>query len=124
MLSGVAGHQTHPIRGFASFEARNNTNQRIQFDVDESAETLYTGGTDGVVRSYHVPSGEDRGVIDCSVDVVNGISYSAVNGRRHLAVATGARHFPDDTDVDSVDSVDIDADHTEKSTPRLRLYQL
>ena len=92
MLSGLVEHQSHPIRGFASYETFNDTNQRLEFDMDE--EILYVGGQDRCVRLYDMSSGKCRNRIMDLDDCVNGVSHTALHGRSLLAVATGARRFP------------------------------
>lgn len=93
MLSGRPEYQTNPVRGIATFETMNESNQRIEFDVDSSGQTLYAGGQDKCVRIYDVKSGRCTGMIGDLDDTANGVSASNVIGTNMLAVATGSRRF-------------------------------
>jgi WD40 repeat protein len=101
MLSGNPDCQSHPVRGFASFETRNATNQRLEFDLDR--QTLFVGGCDKCVRIYNTETNKRIGFIK-DLDVCNGISYTMLGQTGLLAIATGARRFPEeDNDGDSFD---------------------
>jgi WD40 repeat protein len=93
MLSGQADYQSNPIRGLSSYETRNDTNQRLEFDIDSTGQTMYVGGQDNCVRIYDIKSGKCTERIDDLDDVVNGVSISTTNGRSLLAIATGSRRF-------------------------------
>jgi len=102
MLSGNPHYQSNPVRGLGSYKTDSNTNQRLEFDLDETGQTLYVGGRDKCVRIYDVKSGDLNGSIDHLDDVANGLSYtynSSLN-RGLLAVATGSRRFPFEEDLD------------------------
>ena len=115
MLSGNPDNQSNPVRGFASYTTHNETNQRIEFDMD--ADTLYVGSTDGSVRLYDLSSGKCTGHVavtsgnaeananvnrqDKVVVAVNGVSHARLpNGDAYLAVATGSRQLPSEDDLE------------------------
>lgn len=99
MVSGNPDYASCPIRGFKAFATDSDTNQRLEFDFDETGSRLFVGGRDNCLRIYNVKSGEMIGTIDGMKDAVNGVSYSY--STRHncglLAVATGSRRFSLDT---------------------------
>eukprot|EP00521_Asterionellopsis_glacialis_P015655 CAMPEP_0195295812 /NCGR_PEP_ID=MMETSP0707-20130614/18113_1 /TAXON_ID=33640 /ORGANISM="Asterionellopsis glacialis, Strain CCMP134" /LENGTH=445 /DNA_ID=CAMNT_0040357133 /DNA_START=264 /DNA_END=1601 /DNA_ORIENTATION=- len=98
MVSGNEDYASCPVRGFTSFATDNNTNQRIEFDFDETGKRLFVGGRDNCVRVYNVKGGELVGKIDSLGDVANGVSYKydARLNSGMLAVAVGSRQFAGD----------------------------
>lgn len=100
MLSGDA---THPIRGIAAYSRDSDTNQRLEFDIDDDGKRLFVASQDRSVKVFDTSSGELLNSIDGFRDAVNGISYSNINGRELLAVATGARRFEDNDDNSGTD---------------------
>lgn len=122
MLGGKEEYQSNPIAGFGSFETDNDTNQRIEFDLDTEGSTLYTGGRDGCVRIYDVQSGELQGKIDGLEDAANGVSYGQLpsTSNAFLAVASGSRRFPSEEELEN-DPVSI---HSDGPPGYLRLYKL
>ena len=121
MLSDNPENQSHPIQGFGSFATKNDTNQRIEFDLDEQGKTIFVGGRDECVRIYDVHSGELLDRISIVGDAANGVSFKQVAQTRMLAVATGSRHFQTDNSED-----DEQNSRTQKvAAPGfLRLYKL
>ena len=94
-----------PLRGVLHYETKNDTNQRIGFDVSSCGRYLMVGGIDESVRLYEASTGKVVHVADGMGDVVNGVScHGSVADGMVLAVAKGTRRFPDDdTDDDSSD---------------------
>ena len=119
MLSGQSDYQSNPIRGLSSFETMNDTNQRLEFDIDSTGQTMYVGGQDKCVRIYDIKSGKCKGKILDLDDVANGVSVSTNGGRTLLAIATGSRRF---------ESQEDDFQESDKSLVRqpgyLHLYDL
>ncbi len=100
MLSGQSEYQCHPIRGLSSYETVNDTNQRLEFDIDPTGRTMYVGGQDHCLRIYDIKSGQCTNMITDLDDAANGVSIANANGRSVLAVATGSRRFPSVDDDD------------------------
>jgi WD40 repeat protein len=100
MLSDNAEYKSNcPIQGIGSFATCNDTNQRLEFDLDDTGERLYIGGVDCRVRIYETKSGDAKGEIANLQDAANGVSFCKqqqdfMNGKRLMAVATGSRRFP------------------------------
>ena len=109
MVSGNEDYLSCPIRGIASYETCSVTNQRLEFDFDAHGRRLFIGGHDRCVRIYDVPSGKLLETLRGLEDVANGISYTSSGGVNSglLAVAVGARRFPEysDDENEGVDSV-------------------
>jgi WD40 repeat protein len=128
MLSGNPDHQSNPVRGLASYETKSDTNQRLEFDIDASGQTLYVGGQDSCVRVYDLSSGKlnYRLLLDGLDDAVNGVSHTYQNGSSLLAVATGSRRFLSDEDLDhDHDHANVVPSSTFEPPPgNLRLYKL
>ncbi len=110
--------------GIASFETSNDTNQRIEFSLQQ--DQLWTGGLDGCVRVYSHTKTKDNLLAKLEFgDCVNGVSLhpdpidsSSNNAQLEklfpedsndssedrkpfktlLAVALGKRHFPSEND--------------------------
>jgi WD40 repeat protein len=110
MLSGDH-KQSDPIRGIGSFSTCSDTNQRLEFDCDD--ETMYVGGRDKCVRIYDIASGKQTGAIDNLEDASNGVSYMAQT--KLLAVATGSRRFPTESELDNSDDSELDNSELENS---------
>jgi len=102
MLSGNIEYQSRPIAGYSSFATQNDTNQRLEFALDESGQTLFAGGTDRKVRVYDTKSGNLQTTIDGLDDVANGVSFAHMETAKasFLAVTTGSRHFPSLEDLE------------------------
>ena len=94
----LTGDATHPIRGIAAYSRDSDTNQRLEFDIDDDGKRLFVASQDRSVKIFDTSSGDLLNTIDGFRDAVNGISYSKVNGRELLAMATGARRFEDNDD--------------------------
>ena len=122
MLSGNPDYQSIPIHGIKSFTTKSDTNQRIEFDLDETGSTIFVGGRDKCVRIYNVESNKLLGSIDQLDDASNGVSYSSILQTRFLAVATGARRFPTESDLES-DEIPCLQDQS-VAPGFLRLYRL
>jgi WD40 repeat protein len=104
MLSGQLEYQTNPIQGISSYETINNTNQRLEFDLDVEGKTIYIGGQDNCLRIYDIKSGKCKNMICNLDDSVNGVSHTIFNGRSFLAIATGSRRFASLDDFDDDDN--------------------
>lgn len=114
MTSGNSNYASVPISGISSFATDSSTNQRLEFDFDETGERLFVGGRDKCVRVYDGRgSGKLIGKIDGLTDAANGISYSysAHHGCGLLAVAVGARRFATVDDSDDDDDDNKSGDH-------------
>lgn len=117
MLSGHANYQSHPIRGLASFATSSDTNQRLEFDLDNDSSKIYVGGRDKCVRIYDTASGKQMGCIEHLEDASNGVSCH----KQMLAVATGSRRFS----LEESDNDDEETNQLEDEVPGyLRLYRL
>jgi len=105
MLSGLEEYRSQPIGGIGSYETMNDTNQRLQFDLDKSGKMLFTGGLDKCVRIYDSATGERIGCIDGLEDAVNGVSCCKADcsdkKMNFIALATGSRRFPSEEELDS-----------------------
>jgi WD40 repeat protein len=103
MISGNPEYQSNPIRGMGSFETDSDTNQRLEFDLDDTGKHLYVGGRDKCVRIYDVASGNLEHTIDGLDDAANGVSFCKHSSTQnsYLAVATGSRRFPSEEDFDN-----------------------
>lgn len=123
MLSGNAEYQSNPVRGLASYATDSNTNQRLEFDVNETGQRLYVGGQDRCVRIYDVASGKLIERIEGLHDAVNGVSFSFHSETKgsFLAIASGSRHFPSEFDFDQNR---ISPSPEEQAPGRLSLYRL
>jgi len=83
--------------GVASYATCNETNQRLQFEL-EGSERLWIGGQDNCVRVYNLLDGTLVSRLGDFEDAVNGVSLHTTGRRRLLATAVGTRHFPSDED--------------------------
>jgi len=103
MLSDDPDHQSNPIRGLASYATSNDTNQRIEFDVEANGSTMYVGSQDNCVRIYDISSGKLTGIVDGLDGVANGVShaYQRNGDDSYLAVALGSRTFPSEEDIEN-----------------------
>jgi WD40 repeat protein len=127
MLSGRDEYQTNPICGYGSFATKNDTNQRIEFDVSKTGESLFVGGRDRCVRVYDTQSGECTSTICDFEDCANGVSCHTELGttKTLLAVATGSRRFPSEEDLDADSTCSDNLDNEDEIAPGcLRLYSL
>jgi len=114
MLSGHDDLEHLPVRGYASYAANMQTNQRMEFALDSVSSRLWVGGCDdGNVSVYDTASESSRSgsgkpvqtltVTSCGLgDAVNGLSYHS--GYDMLAVATGSRRFPPEGAYDEDDN--------------------
>ncbi|GKY95612.1 hypothetical protein MPSEU_000522500 [Mayamaea pseudoterrestris] len=110
--------------GLASYATDNDTNQRLQFDINETGDTLYAAGRDKCVRIYDTKTGALREIIEGLEDAVNGVSFGLMPSnpqRTHLAVTTGSRRFPSEDDLDSEI---VQALSSNAAAGCIRLYQL
>lgn len=101
-LRGLSSKSTF-FPGVGSYETSNDTNQRLEFTLDEQ-ERLYIGGHDRCVRVYDLKGGNlVQSFCDDFEGAVNGVSVCVVGGRRMMATAVGSRQFPreEDWDLDS-----------------------
>jgi WD40 repeat protein len=110
MLSDNADYQSNPVRGIGSYETSSDTNQRLEFDIDESGRMLFVGCQDNCVRVYDLAVGKLLATVDDLGEVANGVSHAVVNGRSLLAIATGSRRFlsEDGLEHDDEPSTSID----------------
>eukprot|EP00571_Detonula_confervacea_P011556 CAMPEP_0172307408 /NCGR_PEP_ID=MMETSP1058-20130122/8284_1 /TAXON_ID=83371 /ORGANISM="Detonula confervacea, Strain CCMP 353" /LENGTH=606 /DNA_ID=CAMNT_0013019573 /DNA_START=117 /DNA_END=1937 /DNA_ORIENTATION=- len=105
---------SRPICGLQSYARDGDTNQRLEFDLDESGRRMFvgSGSSEGVVKIYDVGSGALESTLDvaqdggdglCEKDAVNGVSYfhhGAGAGKYNglLAVALGSRKYDEESD--------------------------
>lgn len=84
--------------GITSFEIDNDTNQRVEFQLYK--DQIWMGGMDGSVRNYDLSSGKTLTRIGGFRGAVNGVSLAtnATSKGAMLAVSTGTRHFPLESD--------------------------
>lgn len=109
----LSGGDGRPVCGLRSYARDGDTNQRLEFDIDDTGTSLFvgTGSSEGVVKAYDVNSGAlddtlnvtgsgDDGVVSRR-DAVNGVSYfrQPTTGSGLLAVAVGSRRY-DEQDSD------------------------
>eukprot|EP00804_Cyclotella_cryptica_P014261 CCRYP_018654-RA/>CCRYP_018654-RA protein AED:0.02 eAED:0.02 QI:0/-1/0/1/-1/0/1/0/490 len=109
--SRSGGKQCHPVCGLQSFARDGNTNQRLDFDVDEYGEKIFmgTGRSDGVVKFYNRSNATVGGEIKLNLedeksplrDAVNGVSFMTICNRSVLAVAVGSRRYEDQPDCEN-----------------------
>ena len=137
-LSGSTQHHK-PICGLQSYgrDGSDDTNQRLEFDIDDCGKRIFVGCGSGVVKIYNVNSGMLEDTIDvcCTAnsnrkkDAVNGVSYfnsdTAGNGNGLLAVAVGSRRYDDhELDVDDNEDRWEGVRDTDKCPGFLQLYKL
>ena len=125
-LSGQDSNGNQPICGLQSYARDGDTNQRLEFDLDEYGRRMFVGSgcSEGVVKIYDVTSGALEETLDVAVDgkkkkdAVNGISYfpSQAGNSPLLAVAVGCRQY-DDQESDTSDGED--GSGADKGTPGL-----
>jgi WD40 repeat protein len=124
MVSGNQDYTSCPLRGIASYATTSDTNQRLEFDFDEHGKRLFACGVDKCVRTYDVQSGKLLEKLEGLGDVANGVSFASTRGNSGsgiLAVATGARRFPDEDTDDERDA----SSREEMAAPgSLELYKL
>lgn len=124
-LSSDPDAASHPIMGVRAYPRECDTNQRLEFDLDEFGSRLFAAGRDGSVRIYDAKRGERLGTIDGLDDAANGVSYApSADGEGLLAVSTGARRFAENYDDDE-GARPSDADGRNAVPPgSLELYKL
>jgi WD40 repeat protein len=131
----LTGSDSHPIRGIMSFPRESDTNQRLEFDLNEDGTNLFTASKDKCVKIYDAKNGTLLKRIDGFDDVVNGVSFKTdTTGKGLLAVAAGARRFTEvyDNEEDNGETMsksalcdDGDQRRTSHDPPgSLSLYQL
>lgn len=96
MLSGKDDAAYHPVRGIAAYSRDSDTNQRLQFDLDDMGRRLFVASQDRTLKVYDTQTGTLIKCMEGFHDAVNGVTYSCRNGRELLAVATGARRFKEE----------------------------
>ena len=101
----LSGNASHPIAGVCAYPRDGDTNQRLEFDFDESGENIFIASRDRSVKIYDVKSCALSHCLSGFCDAVNGISYrkDGYGSQDLLAVAVGARRF-DVTDDDTTDT--------------------
>lgn len=127
----LSGNASHPIAGVCAYPRDGDTNQRLEFDFDESGENIFVASQDRSVKIYDVKNCALKQSISGFCDAVNGISYrkDSYGGRGLLAVAVGARRFDDldgaTSDTDSPVSI-VEPKITGEDSPpgSLELYML
>jgi WD40 repeat protein len=88
--------------GVASYATDNETNQRLEFALNDSQ--VWIGGRDKCVRVYSQTSRKLLATLEDLSDAVNGVSLSTqASGKTLLAVANGSRQFPSEDDLDEED---------------------
>jgi len=114
MLSGKDDAAYHPVRGIAAYTRDSDTNQRLQFDLDDEGRRLFVASQDRTVKVYDTQTGKLIKCMEGFHDVVNGVTYSSRNGRELLAVATGARRFKEEEEEEEEEDYDVQAVHVEE----------
>ena len=104
---------THPICGLKSYARDGDTNQRIDFDLDNYGKKLYigTGSNESVVKIYDTATS----TLDHEMSIENnqckyasnGVSFLNIGSQKLLAVATGSRHFSDESDDEDDEELEI-----------------
>ena len=111
-----------PVCGVQSYARDGDTNQRLEFDIDDTGKRIYVGSGDGVVKIYDITSGvlddtldvtsaddtRNNGVEKCT-NAVNGVSFHHCNtgesGKYNvtlLSLAVGSRQYNElDSDEDN-----------------------
>lgn len=98
MLSDNPEYAQTPLRGVASFETVNPTNQRLDFCIH--SDRLYVGGYDRTVRVYDLKTHEELSRLEDLPGVVNGVSVTTTaQNQILLAASCGSRQFPTDDDL-------------------------
>ncbi len=122
----LSGSDSHAVRGIMSFPRESETNQRLQFDLNEDGSILYTGSQDKTMKIYDAQKGTLIRSVCGFDDVVNGISFKKDStGKEYLAVAAGARRFNEEYILDEDGDVEKMKKHNFNSEPgSLSLYQL
>ena len=127
----LSGNATHPIAGVCAYPRDGDTNQRLEFDFDESGETIFVASQDHSVKIYDVKSCSVSHCISGFCDAVNGISYKKdIHGDNDLlVVAVGARRFNntyDDTTDTECNGCNVDAKEVMEDRPpgSLELFKL
>jgi telomerase Cajal body protein 1 len=142
MLSSREEYSNQPIRGYTSYDLNAQTNQRLQFALDDASSRLWVGGLPTsndqmpTVRVYDTNESsnnnhnDDKLLQQLSIegcaprDAVNGVSYNAAYDM--LAVATGSRRFPSEADYEeTTDDVGDLVSNSKDTLPpgSLRLYK-
>ena len=124
----LSGSDSHPVRGIMSFPRESDTNQRLEFDLNENGTRLYASSQDKKMKIYDAQKGTLITCINGFDDVVNGVSYKRdATGKEYIAAAVGARRFNHDYSEEEEDN-DIGQqtdDSLNKIVPgSLSLYQL
>ena len=125
----LSGSDSHPVRGIMSFPRESDTNQRLEFDLNEEGTRLYAGSQDGTIKIYDTQKGTLLQTIDGFNDAVNGVSYKKDgNGREYIATADGARRFSEIFSLDEDQGVeDMGTEHDKhwsRAPGSLSLFQL
>jgi len=104
-----------PVCGVQSYARDGDTNQRLEFDIDDTGKRIYVGSGDGVVKIYDITSGVLEDTLDVTsaddtndrvekcTNAVNGVSYyqSDKHNGPLLALAVGSRQYNElDSDED------------------------
>lgn len=111
------GKRTHA--GLASFERDGDTNQKLQFDIDDETNRLFVGSQDKCVKIYDTSSRALLTTISGLSDSANGVSYF----NKMLAVSLGARKFNNLQEEDD-ESTSFSDYPPASSTGSLELYQI
>ena len=114
-----------PVCGVQSYARDGDTNQRLEFDIDDTGKRIYVGSCDGAVKIYDITSGVLEDTLDVTsaddtrnnrvekcTNAVNGVSFHHCNtgesGKYNvalLALAVGSRQYNElDSDEDEVGS--------------------
>jgi WD40 repeat protein len=105
----LTGSESHPVRGIMSFPRQSDTNQRLEFDLSEDGNHLYTASQDQTVKIYDTRNSNLIKTIDSFNHVVNGVSVQKdLNGVEILAVATGSRIFKENYDEFNENNISCD----------------
>ncbi len=89
----LSGDTSHPIRGIAAYFRDSDTNQRLEFDFDNTGRRMFVASKDNCVKVYETVTGKLLDTIGGFHDTANGVSYTEINGKDLLSIACGARRF-------------------------------
>jgi len=93
----LSGNSSHPVQGIASYYRDGDSNQRLEFDIDDDGHRLFVGSKDKSLKIYDVKNGNLIKNLDGFSDAVNGVSCLRGEhqcGRKILfSVSSGSRRF-------------------------------
>jgi len=115
------------LKGIAAYPRDGDTNQKLEFDINESGTEIYVASQDCSVKMYNVQTGSLQHCLSNFCDAVNGVSYHNNNssGDELLAVSVGARRFNETyNDDDDESDKEVILDNTSIPPGTLELFHL